>query len=936
MARTMDPTSKATFTTSAGGTDFSANHWTSSSEIDNWQNVYHWINSQIESEPSDRSLRSSTSSQPQTAALASVHRELAADDRPDLIYVNFQPRYAREGTTGGAHSAEKFFPGDLLAVTRLGRLPSTTAEHFVRSHEGALQIEKHNFWTVLQYTLVKRTVASHTISYCARKQRGKNVYQIFASDFPVPVNVPTRFYSSEEGLRPGNFYRTTILTPQAHPAALLNNIKPGAAKQYVVRATNPLALRHKYRPTLMSATAPTAEDTRLLSLARNPYGTVDISNADALKSLLFAGRLAISAAIALTHRKTDSNFYTVTVDNVVPHFRGSIMKFKISHAGTAPSPESWSRDTPFFIETTAGESIHCKVLTMDNHRTHLQISARAINGLNLEDLLENEVFVSQSTDYAVHDLRNFPTMKVAIPLNKEHHAFHYLPALFGGRPLEQNEVNAPPITTERGVMLTHEQAEFIARFKDRKTHAFLCDASFGTGKTYTVTYATADVALEKEGPQPLQIIFTPTNAAAHAAYNSFIEHDPLKKIPALRLISAKNRDRIDASLRTEYDTPEVLGKLFWTHVKDYDAKHPVGPVNDAIVLSAIFYARSLYHGNCKPLAAKCSNPNRKEKSSEPSTGPAPSSEPSRPSSTPSREEIGVKWPTWCKPSLWKKRVKSHGTPSSRSPPTSRGPAWLSLVTPDNLTRPIGMPDQLRTLGIDSMLTAAVNKVLIPRTNLRTVFRCPHEITSLLSKTFYESKLEPKPKEPPSGLAAELGIGTEDGLYTVDLAYPEIYMDPGYRNTAEADIAEALARRALNSNKFRTVGVITIYKAQCSELAARLETTRAYTGTADASQGKEFDLTIVLTTRTATPTPFACEFDRANVALSRTKKILVVIANHAAASQRKPWRQILSNLPHRHTFAEQSIRRILNVAEPPPPSRQRRVAVPSRSRLDNEN
>uniref|UniRef100_A0A8R1E0H0 Uncharacterized protein n=2 Tax=Caenorhabditis japonica TaxID=281687 RepID=A0A8R1E0H0_CAEJA len=261
-----------------------------------------------------------------SAALGSVHRELAADDRPDLIYVNFQPRYARESTTGGAHSAEKFFPGDLLAVTRLGRLPSTTAEHFVRSHEGALQIEKHNFWTVLQYTLVKRTVASHTISYCARKQRGKNLYQIFASDFPVPVNVPTRFYSSEEGLRPGNFYRTTILTPQAHPAALLNNIKPGAAKQYVVRATNPLALRHKYRPTLMSATAPNAEDTRLLSLARNPYGTVDISNADALKSLLFAGRLAISAAIALTHRKTDSNFYTITSDHVVRRFRETIAK----------------------------------------------------------------------------------------------------------------------------------------------------------------------------------------------------------------------------------------------------------------------------------------------------------------------------------------------------------------------------------------------------------------------------------------------------------------------------------------------------------------------------------------------------------------------------------------------------------------------------------
>uniref|UniRef100_A0A8R1EEJ2 AAA_12 domain-containing protein n=1 Tax=Caenorhabditis japonica TaxID=281687 RepID=A0A8R1EEJ2_CAEJA len=126
-----------------------------------------------------------------------------------------------------------------------------------------------------------------------------------------------------------------------------------------------------------------------------------------------------------------------------------------------------------------------------------------------------------------------------------------------------------------------------------------------------------------------------------------------------------------------------------------------------------------------------------------------------------------------------------------------------------------------------------------------------------------------------------------------------------------------------------------YKAQCSELAPRLETTRAYTGTADASQGKEFDLTIVLTTRTGTPTPFACELDRSNVALSRAKKVMVVIMNHTAASQRKPWRQIMANQPHGHKFSEQSIRQILKIAPPPPP-RRRQAPENQHTRDDREN
>uniref|UniRef100_A0A1I7TMA3 NR LBD domain-containing protein n=1 Tax=Caenorhabditis tropicalis TaxID=1561998 RepID=A0A1I7TMA3_9PELO len=59
MARTMDPTSKATFPN-----DFVASTWANGTE--SWYNVYSWVYSQNESDNGE-SIRSSTSSQPQTS-----------------------------------------------------------------------------------------------------------------------------------------------------------------------------------------------------------------------------------------------------------------------------------------------------------------------------------------------------------------------------------------------------------------------------------------------------------------------------------------------------------------------------------------------------------------------------------------------------------------------------------------------------------------------------------------------------------------------------------------------------------------------------------------------------------------------------------------------------------------------------------------------------
>uniref|UniRef100_A0A8R1HUM3 Uncharacterized protein n=1 Tax=Caenorhabditis japonica TaxID=281687 RepID=A0A8R1HUM3_CAEJA len=89
-------------------------------------------------------------------------------------------------------------------------------------------------------------------------------------------------------------------------------------------------------------------------------------------------------------------------------------------------------------------------------------------------------------------------------------------------------------------------------------------------------------------------------------------------------------------------------------------------------------------------------------------------------------------------------------------------------------------------------------------------------------------VQKSPEEPPSGLTSELGIDHEDGLYTIDLVSPETSSEQGHRNYVEADIAVALVLRAFNSRSFQSVGVICLYKDQCSLMPSKLESTRAYT------------------------------------------------------------------------------------------------------------
>uniref|UniRef100_A0A8R1IKM6 Uncharacterized protein n=1 Tax=Caenorhabditis japonica TaxID=281687 RepID=A0A8R1IKM6_CAEJA len=63
--------------------------------------------------------------------LTPVHMEIVATDRSDLLFVDFRSIYAVERGTGKHHGVDNLHAGDLIIVTRQGRLPNATEDRFI-------------------------------------------------------------------------------------------------------------------------------------------------------------------------------------------------------------------------------------------------------------------------------------------------------------------------------------------------------------------------------------------------------------------------------------------------------------------------------------------------------------------------------------------------------------------------------------------------------------------------------------------------------------------------------------------------------------------------------------------------------------------------------------------------------------------------------------
>ena len=96
----------------------------------------------------------------------------------------------------------------------------------------------------------------------------------------------------------------------------------------------------------------------------------------------------------------------------------------------------------------------------------------------------------------------------------------------------------------------------------------------------------------------------------------------------------------------------------------------------------------------------------------------------------------------------------------------------------------------------------------------------------------------------------------------------------------------------DSNGFHgSVGVISLYAAQCWSLQKRGEEESVQISTVDAFQGNEKDLVVLSTVRSRS-IGFASDPRRINVAITRAKGQLIIVGNRNLLSKDRLWHSVL--------------------------------------------
>lgn len=168
-----------------------------------------------------------------------------------------------------------------------------------------------------------------------------------------------------------------------------------------------------------------------------------------------------------------------------------------------------------------------------------------------------------------------------------------------------------------------------------------------------------------------------------------------------------------------------------------------------------------------------------------------------------------------------------------------------------------------------------------KTMLKTQYRMPALIGSLVSKLFYNNKLQNA-----KSTMLKTPIFFDSVLNFIDFSedsnYKESRTDKGVYNKYEVKQIKLLVDKIISKigNEY-SIAIITPYKMQKKYIANTirgLNHENISVNTIDAYQGDEADIVIYATTRAYKKTKYFSDFRRINVALSRCKRELIIMGS----------------------------------------------------------
>ena len=234
-------------------------------------------------------------------------------------------------------------------------------------------------------------------------------------------------------------------------------------------------------------------------------------------------------------------------------------------------------------------------------------------------------------------------------------------------------------------------------------------------------------------------------------------------------------------------------------------------------------------------------------------------------------------------------------PLSLLPIFKFSPQWAVLVgDPKQLAPTLSYsihPKLSPSSGLERTLFERLLKLSYRPIVLNIQYRCHPDISRISNYCFYNGILQDgATRSSRNGLVGSLGA-----VAFVQQQSSETKVSSSYINEPEANLIVSMITAMVNSGKVNAVdiGVISFYKPQAEHISQLLKQAKldSFAATVDSFQGAENQIIIVSTVRTSS-TEFLEEPRRVNVALTRAKRHLVIVANMNMVRASNLWSKVL--------------------------------------------
>ncbi|EFO94830.1 hypothetical protein CRE_08884 [Caenorhabditis remanei] len=850
--------------------------------------------------------------------LTPCHREIVADDRPDL-HALFMDDTALDTRSNRRLDLTDIHLSDVFFVEKIGVKKYAQPEDFIVDLAEAVDWSKHKFWQGKRVSRLQRITLRSEIAVLMPKIGTKKQQVFLVNNLPEAATAKTKIvgHHAKQDL----YLAVDVTVPACQPGSWSRGYQPSFSDEEAhLRTIDYLLDVPHMLPVITKVDSLDPRRKGIMAVAPNFFGPGVAPTDTEFQRLQTVARLGIFTNEAMRTALYDGMRYRGEVTEVLHQNREEfVIQLQLPKNHGFPQ-KKWKQGVKVsirFEEESIGATVIAATVEKDKALVRVRplrsgVTPQGWSGsVGLQVFVKHQVEDPQRGAVRMLGIKTIPKYADYLPGMKMLAALHMGPSV----PEIPDFSNLKRFTISN-LELTQEQSSVIHLLSWKGFTA--CTLSCGPGSGKTTTIIGALVQHHYSSPEDFAVFVANSNSAVVQGAETLKRLDAEDSIHAVRLISSGNCSTIDEHQLSDIDYPRIWQRIIRQKVmqEDKSARRP----QDFVISGAQWLWR--HH-----LLSKndLHNEHLRRALHVPVVGM-----PEQP-----RHSLMEVFFRVYKPKVvfgtidsvrqifkrekflenWTHHVKTvmvdESSQVGRHSIINLAYAFPSgrflLVGDEHQLPPYGehgYPEELYKLHNGPIFKDAVSLKLLPNLRLSTVYRCPKQSVDLLANLYYEGQLKPyKDAVDTCPILKDLGLPSGHPTLIINTKTMDTRVGTSWCNMKEAEYAAKIAKRFIASSHHprRTIAVLGYFLPQVHETAARMPN-GVFVSTVDASQGREFDVVVLMTTRGEDFkfSGFLCSPERFTVAVSRHKQALIVLCNTDRMKNVENWKALCDDVKPQST------------------------------------